>query len=65
MRKENEEEKNSNFPRAKTYSKLLYNNGKINILLTIKTKQVIQRKKKAKLVLNYVKQKQKEKNMKI
>ena len=35
MEKENEEETNVNVPRAKTYSKLLYNNGKIKILLTI------------------------------
>ena len=38
MKKENEEQKNSIFPKSKTYSKLLYNNGKINILLTIKKK---------------------------
>jgi hypothetical protein len=35
MEKEIEEETNVNVPRAKTYSKLLYNNGKIKILLTI------------------------------
>ena len=35
MKKENEEQKNSNFPRAKTYSKLL-NNGKIKNKSTIK-----------------------------